>query len=122
MGVISSVLILVGMGLGESGDEAFWTILAFSMVIFIFPYIYLTPAILKLRKQDGDAARHFMVPGGKLGLNIAAILNFIFIALALVLLLVSNQGYALYYPVVIIGTIITTGIGVWFYKVGQRST
>ncbi len=122
MGVISSVLILVGMGLGESGDEAFWTILAFSMVIFIFPYIYLTPAILKLRKQDGDDARHFMVPGGKLGLNIAAILNFIFIALALVLLLVSNQGYALYYPVVIIGTIITTGIGVWFYKVGQRST
>ena len=122
MGVISSILILVGMGLGESGDEAFWTILAFSMVIFIFPYIYLTPAILKLRKQDGDAARHFMVPGGKLGLNVAAILNFIFIALALVLLLVSNQGYALYYPVVIIGTIITTGIGVWFYKVGQRST
>jgi amino acid transporter len=122
MGAISSVLILVGMGLGESGDEAFWTILAFSMVIFIFPYIYLTPAILKLRKQDGDAARHFMVPGGKLGLNIAAILNFIFIALALVLLLVSNQGYALYYPVVIIGTIITTGIGVWFYKVGVKNS
>jgi len=119
MGVISSALILVGMGLGETGDEAFWTILAFSMVIFIFPYIYLTPAILKLRKQDGDDSRHFAVPGGKLGLYTAAILNFIFIALALILLLVSNQGYALYYPVVLIGTVITTGIGLWFYKVGK---
>lgn len=121
MGALSTLLILIGMGLGETGDEAFWTILAFSMVIFIFPYIYLTPAILKLRKLDGDDSRHFAVPGGKLGLYVAAILNFIFIALALILLLVSNQGYDLYYPVVIVGTIITTGIGIWFYKVGQKT-
>jgi amino acid transporter len=120
MGVISSILILVGLGLGDSGDEAFWTILAFSMVIFIFPYIYLTPAVLKLRKQDGVENRHFVIPGGTFGLNISAILNFVFIALALVLLLVVNPGYDLYYPVVITGTIITTGVGIWFYKKGQQ--
>lgn len=121
MGIISSVLILVGMGLGETGDEAFWTILAFSMVIFIYPYIYLTPAILKLRKQDGIESRHFAVPGGEIGLKLAASLNFVFILLALLLLLVSNQGYSLYYPVVIVGTIITTGIGIWFYKIGEKN-
>lgn len=120
MGIISTVLILVGLGLGESGDEAFWTILAFSMVIFIFPYIYLTPAVLKLRKLDGDESREFLIPGGKLGLKISAGLNFIFIALSLVLLLVINPGYDLYYPVVIGGTIITTAVGLFFYKKGQQ--
>lgn len=120
MGIISSILILVGLGLGDSGDEAFWTILAFSMVIFIFPYIYLTPAILKLRKKDGLNGREFVIPGGKIGLWISAVLNFIFIALAVVLLFVSNQGYDLYYPVVVVGTILTTGAGVYFYYRGKK--
>lgn len=120
MGVISSILILVGLGLGESGDEAFWTILAFSMVIFIFPYIYLTPAILKLRKRDGVDGKDFVIPGGQFGLWASAILNFFFIALAIILLFTSNQGYDLYYPVVIIGTILTTGAGLYFYYRGKK--
>ncbi len=120
MGIISTVLVLVGLGLGDSGDEAFWTILAFSMVIFIFPYIYLTPAILKLRTRDGMKNRDFVVPGGKIGLWVSAVLNFVFIALAIILLFVSNQGYDLYYPVVIIGTILTTGAGVYLYYRGKK--
>jgi len=120
MGIISSVLILVGLGLGDSGDEAFWTILAFSMVIFIFPYIYLTPAILKLRKKDGVEGKDFVIPGGKVGLWISAVLNFFFIALAVILLFTSNQGYDLYYPVVIVGTIITTAAGFYFYYRGKK--
>ena len=120
MGIIASVLILVGLGLGDSGDEAFWTILAFSMVIFIFPYIYLTPAILKLRKRDGLESRVFAVPFGNAGLWGAAILNFIFIALAVILLFTSNPGYDLYYPVVIIGTILTTAAGFFFYYRGKK--
>ncbi|KFZ26890.1 MAG: Inner membrane transporter YcaM [Candidatus Izimaplasma bacterium HR2] len=120
MGVISSILIIIGLGLGDSGDEAFWTILAFSMVIFIFPYIYLTPAILKLRKRDGVEARSFVVPGGNVGLWVAAILNFVFIALAVFLLLAFNPGYDLYYPVVIIGTLLTIAAGLFFYYRGKQ--
>lgn len=120
MGVISTVLVLVGLGLGDSGDEAFWTILAFSMVIFIFPYIYLSPAIIKLRKKNGIDENGFVVPGGNIGLWVSAILNFFFIALAVILLFVSNQGYDLYYPVVIVGTIITTGAGVYLYYRGKK--
>lgn len=120
MGIISSILILVGLGLGDSGDEAFWTILAFSMVIFIFPYIYLTPAILKLRKRDGIEGKDFVIPGGKAGLWISAVLNFVFIALAVILLFTSNPGYDLYYPVVIIGTILTTAAGFYLYYRGQK--
>ncbi len=120
MGVISSILIIIGLGLGDSGDEAFWTILAFSMVIFIFPYIYLTPAILKLRKRDGAEGRPFLVPGGNVGLWVAAILNFVFIALAVFLLLAFNPGYDLYYPVVIIGTLLTIAAGLFFYYRGKQ--
>lgn len=120
MGIISSILILIGLGLGDTGAEAFWTILAFSMVIFIFPYIYLSPAVLILRKKDGLANKEFVIPGGKVGLWASAILNFIFIGLSVILLFTSNQGYDLYYPVVIIGTIVTLGAGLYFYYRGRK--
>lgn len=120
MGVISSILILIGLGLGDSGDEAFWTVLAFSMVIFIFPYIYLSPAVVILRKRNTLDDSHFVIPGGKIGLWVSAVLNFLFIALAIILLFVSNPGYDLYYPVVIIGTILTTAAGIYFYYRGQK--
>lgn len=120
LGAISSLFILLGFLVLDAAGEgaAFWTILAFSMVIFIYPYIYLTPAILKLRNDGKERA--FTIPGGNLGLWVCAILNFLFIALALIMLFLEPAGDpTLYYSVVAGGTIILTAVGVWFYKDGQ---
>lgn len=121
IGFISTFFILVGFLLLDAAGEgaAFWTILAFSMVIFIYPYIYLTPAILKLR-NDGKK-RTFSIPGGNFGLWVCAILNFLFIALAIVMLFIESAGDpTLYYSVVAGGTTVLTTVGIWFYKDGQN--
>jgi len=84
------------------------------MVIFIFPYIYLSPAVIKLRKRDGVEGRSFVIPGGNAGMWIASILNFVFIALAIVMLFVGQSP--LYYSIVIPGTVITAIIPFILHK------
>lgn len=115
LGIISSVFLVIGYFVLDAIEgEAFWTVLALSMVIFIFPYIYLSPAVVKLRKRDGAESRSFLIPGGNIGMWISAILNFVFIALAVVMLFVDQSP--LYYSVVIPGTIITAIIPFVLHK------
>ncbi|MBF9016871.1 MULTISPECIES: APC family permease [unclassified Oceanispirochaeta] len=115
LGIISSVFLVIGFFILDAiNGEAFWTVLALSMVIFIFPYIYLSPAIIKLRKRDGVEGRSFVIPGGNVGMWIASILNFVFIALAIVMLFVDQSP--LYYSIVIPGTIITAIIPFILHK------
>lgn len=120
IGIISTFFILVGFLFMDAAGEgaAFWTILSLSMVVFIFPYIYLTPAIIKLRTKDKVG---FQIPFGKLGLWVSAGLNFTFIAIALIMLFVTSVGDpVLYYITVVGGTAITFVVGVWFYFAGKR--
>ena len=115
LGIISSVFLVIGYFLLDAiNGDAFWTVLALSMVIFIFPYIYLSFSVIILRKRDGVESRSFAIPGGNAGLWISSILNFVFILLALVMLFISpgvgEDQVSLYYAVVIPGTVITAVI------------
>lgn len=89
-GVISSAVILIyGFVLtlvgSTSGDELFWTIFAFSSVVFLLPYLFLFPAHVKLRMSDSLTPRPFKVPGG-IGVQIAlSLVAFLFIVQAVVL-------------------------------------
>ena len=63
LGIISSVFLIIGYFILDAiNGEAFWTVLALSMVIFIFPYIYLSPAIIKLRNGMGQKTESFVIP------------------------------------------------------------
>ncbi len=115
MGIISTLLIVMNFSLSGDANDAFWTILAFSFVIFLLPYLWLFPAAIKLRYQDADN-RPYKVPGGTVGLWISAILGFFFIALSVVLLFYTGEFDALYHGTLIIGTLITTVIGFMLYK------
>ena len=106
LGIISSVFLVIGFFILDAiNGDAFWTVMALSMVIFILPYAYLSFAVIKLRKRDGAESRSFVIPGGTAGLWVASILNFLFIALAIVMLFVGQTS--LYYAVIIPGTVIT---------------
>lgn len=116
MGVISTILILLNFGLGESANDAFWTILSFSFLVFFLPYLWLFPAAIKLRLTDKATKRPYMVPGGTPGLIVAGTLGFIFIALGCVLLFITGDGFdPLYHGTLIIGTALTTLYGVYLY-------
>lgn len=119
LGIISSVFLVIGFFILDAiNGDAFWTVMALSMVIFIFPYIYLSFAVVKLRNRDGAENRSFVIPGGKAGLWIASMLNFLFIALAIIMLFVGQTN--LYYAVIIPGTIITAVIPFILHNLSQK--
>jgi len=122
MGVISTGLIVMNFALGESANEAFWTILSFSFLVFFLPYLWLFPAAIKLRIKDSKTPRPYKVPGGLPGLIISGVLGFFFIALGCVLLFVTGEGFdPLYHGTLIIGTGLTAIFGVYLYKKSHKT-
>ncbi len=117
MGVISTLLIVLNFALGESANDAFWTILSFSFLVFFLPYVWLFPAAVKLRLTDKDIVRPYKVPFGLPGLIISSVLGFLFIVLGIVLLFVTGEGFdPLYHLTLIIGTGLTTLFGIGLYN------
>ncbi|MCT4688529.1 APC family permease [Vallitalea sp.] len=121
MGVISTVLILFNFALSGSANDAFWTILSFSFLVFFLPYLWLFPAAVKLRNKDADTPRPYKVPFGKFGLYFASTIGFLFIAVGIILLFVTGEGWdPLYHLTLIIGTSITTLYGLILYRKSKR--
>ncbi len=119
MGVISTLLLVLNFSLSGNANEAFWTILSFSFVIFLIPYLFMFPAAVTLRKKDPDTPRPYEVPGGITGLTISAVICEIVVALSLIFLFKdSGGGFPLW--TLIIGTLITTAVGIWLYLSGNR--
>lgn len=117
MGVISTLLIVMNFVLSGSANDAFWTILSFSFLIFFLPYLWLFPTVVKLRNTDKDRPRPYKIPLGKFGLYLSSFLGFGFIALGVILLFITGDGWdPLYHLTLIIGTAITTLFGIVLYR------
>ncbi len=122
MGVISTALIVLNFALGESANEAFWTILSFSFLIFFLPYLWLFPAAIKLRFTDTATPRPYKVPFGNVGLIVSGVLGFVFIMLGIILLFVTGDGWdTLYHLTLIIGTLATTIVGIMLYLKSRKA-
>ena len=83
-GIISSVVIVVYGFMAGSNEDLFWTLFAFSSMVFLLPYLALFPAFLKLRKIDPDRERPYRVPGGNGLAWIMVVLCMLFIIQAVV--------------------------------------
>jgi amino acid transporter len=112
-GVVSTVVIILYGFMAGSAEDLFWTLFAFSSMVFLIPYLALFPAFLKLRKVDADVKRPYRVPGGAtLGIIMAVVCE-IFIAAAVILFVwTPGQPFDSVYALpIIIGVIITLAIG-----------
>ena len=74
MGIVSTVILLTYGVLATTNADLFWSLFAFSAVIFLIPYVVLVFAFLKMRRADGDRPRPFRVPGGMAGATIITVL------------------------------------------------
>lgn len=119
---VSTAMLALNYSLSDSAAAIFWTILAFSFIIFLMPYLFLFPAAVKLRRIDKNINRPYRIPGGEWGIKVAALSGELFVILAIVLLFLPSDRYnpLVYYPTLIIGTIISIAIGVGIYKNGQK--
>jgi len=121
MGVISTVLIVFNFALSGNANDAFWTILSFSFLIFFLPYLWLFPAAIKLRFTDTSVVRPYKIPLDKFGIIASGVIGFLFIALGIVLLFYTGEGFdPLYHLTLIIGTIVTTLYGIYLYSKSKQ--
>lgn len=120
-GVVSTLVLVIYGFMAGSNEELFWSLFAFSSIIFLLPYLALFPAFLKLRRLDAGLQRPFQVPGGMLLATLIAIVCEIFILQAIVFFIwVPGQPVDWAYAVpVLVGVVVTIGLGeilLWWSK------
>jgi amino acid transporter len=112
-GAISSLVLLVYGFMAGSNEDLFWTLFAFSSIIFLLPYLALFPAFLKLRRIDASLNRPFRIPGGMpLATIIAAVCEIFIIQAILFFIWVPGQPVDWTYAMpVLAGVSVTIVIG-----------
>lgn len=83
-GFVSTVVLVVYGFMAGSAEDLFWTLFAFSSMVFLLPYLALFPAFLKLRKTDANRERPYRVPGGNHVATALVVLCLLFIVQAIV--------------------------------------
>lgn len=109
LGVISTVVLLLYGFLAGSKEDLFWSLFAFSAVIFLLPYIVLVFAFVRMRRADPDRHRPFRVPGGDAFATLIAMVCALVLGLS-ILLLVYTPGIGVQWPV-LLGAVTVTAIG-----------
>ena len=121
-GIVSTVVIILYGFMAGNAEDLFWTLFAFSSMIFLMPYLALFPAFLKLRHDDPEAVRPYRVPGGKPVAILLAVICELFIIQAVVLFVwVPGQpmDWAFAAPV-LIGVLITLLVGEILIEVSKK--
>lgn len=105
--VSSSALILYGF-LASNASDLFFTLLAFSSIIYFMPYMIMFPAFIKLRNTD-NTPRSFKAPAGKV---LAVICEIILIGAAFLFVWVPVEPFNPTHSLpIIIGVIATVLLG-----------
>ncbi|HFB65891.1 MAG TPA: APC family permease [Aeromonadales bacterium] len=100
MGIVATVLlILYGLMAGDNAD-LFWSLFAFSAVIFLLPYLGMFLAFVKMRIVDADHERPFAIPGNLFVARVLAYICFIVLSLSIVLF-IYTPGKGIQWPVLL---------------------
>lgn len=83
MGIVSTVILFTYGILATTNADLFWSLFAFSAVIFLLPYIGLVLAFREMRHRDPDRDRPFRVPGGPLVANLLSLVCAAILAIAI---------------------------------------
>ena len=91
-GIVASVIIIIGIILGEVSESAsnlFWTFFSLSLVTLLISYIPLFLSFIKLRKTD-KTERVYRVPGGKVITALMAYAPFVLLVLSVIFTLFGD--------------------------------
>jgi glutamate:GABA antiporter len=85
MGLVSTLCLVLYGFMSGSNEDLFWSLFAFSAVIFLLPYQGMLLAFLKMRRVDADHPRPYRVPGGTGAARLAASLCISILAISIFL-------------------------------------
>jgi len=113
MGVVATGVIF-GYGLlAQTTEDLFWTLFAFSSIIFLLPYLLLFPTFVRLRRIDAATLRPYRMAGPVAWLWLLATVCVLFILQAIVFFVwVPGEpiDWASAGPI-IIGVLVTLAVG-----------
>ena len=109
MGVVSTIVLVLYGFLSGSNEDLFWSLFAFSAVIFLLPYEGMLMTFVKMRIIDADHPRPYRVPGGLGAARLTAWACFAVLALSIVLFMYT-PGEGMQWAV-LAGVVITLAIG-----------
>jgi len=100
MGTVSTLLLIMYGVMAGSNEDLFWSLFAFSAVIFLLPYIGMMLAFIKMRITDSRRVRPFAIPGN---LFVARMLAYscISVLLLTIMLFVYTPGEGIQWPVLL---------------------
>ncbi len=109
MGLVSTLALLLYGFMAGSNEDLFWSLFAFSAVIFLLPYMGMLLAFMKLRLRDPGHPRPYRVPGGNGIAKLAMWTCLIVLAISVALFMYTpNEGVEW---AVVAGVVITLAIG-----------
>ncbi|MFZ5879165.1 MAG: APC family permease [Chloroflexota bacterium] len=120
-GVVSTTVLLIYGALAANAEDLFWTLFAFSSMLFFMPYAIMFPAFITLRRKDKDIEHPYKFPGNDLVALLFAILCEIII-IAGIIFFVWVPGEPVdwaYAGPILIGLVVTLVLGeilVWWAK------
>ncbi|MEQ8377651.1 APC family permease [Parvibaculum sp.] len=120
-GVVTTVVIVIYGFLAADAEDLFWTLFAFSSIVFLLPYLAMFAAFLKLRNSDPSTPRPYRVPGGKGGAVVLAVICMLFILQAVVFFIYTPGEFDMIYAAsVVAGVVVTLIIGEGLVRWAER--
>ena len=108
-GITTTIIFIVYGVMATNSADLFYTLLAFSSIIFFVPYILMFGAYLKLKRTDTTAIRTFVAPMGSF---FSYVCLFVLISACVLFVWVPGQPFDAAYAVpILIGLIVVMGIG-----------
>jgi amino acid transporter len=108
-GTVSTAVIILYGFLASSAEDLFWTLFAFSSIVFLLPYVLMFAAFLKLRRSERNHPRPYRVPGGLPVARLLVALCVLFVLQAIVLFVwVPGDEFDVRKALAIVGGVVAT--------------
>ena len=122
MGIVSTVILLVYGVLASTNADLFWSLFAFSAVIFLLPYIGMVLAFAVMRRKDAERHRPFRVAGGPVVANAISLVCALVLAIAIFFFVYTPEA-GMQWPVFAgAAVVLLIGEGVIRYAESQRQS
>jgi amino acid transporter len=119
MGLVSTATIVLYGFLAGSNEDLFWSLFAFSAVIFMLPYIGMLLAFIKARVEQPNHIRPYKIPGGLIFARLLAYSCITVLTFAIVLFIYSPEEGMQWS--VFVGVFVTLIIGELAIKSAEKS-
>jgi glutamate:GABA antiporter len=113
-------IILLLSGFVPTISDALNMLIFMATLAFFIPYVFLIFAYIKLRKTDTETVRPFHVKNNKIAYFVAGI-GLLSVIGTIILTLIPSPGTTVsQYAPLVVGPIVFSVLGFWFYRLGSK--